>query len=75
MTLDTFEKRMDKLRVSYPELIDEYEEKTGDNFDDYIQDLYILYNKLAKLRSSADPIVTVTNAQCDQCECFCDRHI
>ncbi len=45
MTLDTFEKRMDKLRVSYPELIDEYEEKTGDNFDDYIQDLYILYNK------------------------------
>lgn len=62
MTLDTFEKRMDKLRVSYPELIDEYEEKTGDNFDDYIQDLYILYNKLAKLRSSADPIVTVTNA-------------
>lgn len=65
MTFDTFEKRMDKVRSNYSDLIYEYEEKMGDSFDEYIHDLYLLYDKLIKHRKSADPIVTVTNALSD----------
>ena len=62
MNLESFEKKIDKFKSNNPELIEEYEDQMGDVFDDYIHDLYQLYDKLSRIRSSADPIASVQYA-------------
>jgi RNA polymerase sigma factor (sigma-70 family) len=64
-SLDSFEKKLDKFRSNNPELIEAYESKTGDSFDDYTHDLYQMYVSLAKLRPTVDPIATIQSSLCE----------
>ena len=62
MTFEVFEKKIDKLRNNNPDLIDAYESKMEDSLDDCMQDLFYMYDKLTKIKTSADPISTVQEA-------------
>ena len=62
MNFETFEKKLDKFKSNNPELVEEYEDRLGDIFDDYTYDIYQLYDKLSKLRPNTDPIASVQYA-------------
>lgn len=62
MNLESFEKKIDKFKVNNPELIEEYEDRMGEVFEDYTHDLYQLYDKLSKVQPSADPVASVQYA-------------
>lgn len=62
MTVETFERRIDKLKNNNPDLIDEYINKRGEDLDEYIHDMFIIFERLQRSLPNADPIGFVQNA-------------
>lgn len=62
MTFESFEKKVDKLKINNPELIESYECMRSDSIDDCIYDLYHMYEKLTKVQPNADPISLIQTA-------------
>jgi len=62
MNFETFEKKIDKLKINCEELIEEYDERQSEPFEDCIYDLYQQFNDLTKIQQSADPMTCVQSA-------------
>jgi RNA polymerase sigma factor (sigma-70 family) len=61
MNFDSFEKKLERFVSNNKELIEEYEDKTGDNFEEYVHDLYHLYEKMIKVQSNTDMNILLQN--------------
>lgn len=62
MNFDAFLKKVNKLRSNNPELIDNYEDATGESLYENLSEAHALFEKLVKVQPNADPINFVQSA-------------